>query len=188
MMWFDNLMLVICRFFNPDHFKPGHPLRFEDFHCPTPQDMPPYFFPRVKKLNYSAAIKLDVSKLESMAYSVQPRCWYIDAWFDCEQCGEEFCWTAKEQQYWFEELHLWKDACPKLCLECRKKRRKVLDLRKEYGRMAKVAILRTTDLKTKQQALELIHEIEQLSEEPLTRGIAEKREILLRQIEKMKTS
>jgi len=186
MMWFDNLMIAIYKFFDPDYFKPGRPLRFEDFRCPTPQDMPLDYFPRVKKLDYPSAIKADVSKLELSAWSVEPRCWYIDAWFDCEQCNEEFCWTAKEQQYWFEELHFWIDSYPKLCLECRKKRRKIPDLQRKYGRMAKIAIRRTTELKTKQQALELINEIEQMSGEPLTCGIAEKRDILMKQIEKMK--
>ncbi len=162
------------------------PLRFEDFNCSTPYKMPLHFFPRVKKLDYTSAIKADVSKLRVSAWSVMPRCWYIDAWFDCEQCGKEYCWTAKVQQIWFERFQCWSEAYPKLCPECRKKRRKLGKLKEEYGRMAGCAILRTTSLKIKQQVLELINEIEHLSEEPLTRGIVEKRDILIKQIEKIK--
>jgi len=149
-------------------------------------------FPQYKRLNYQSAIQADTSKHKASTYFGSHRTWYIDAWFDCEQCGKEFCWTVQEQQCWFEQLHFWIDAYPKSCPDCRKNRRRKREkcnrLNNDYASLAKIAILRSTDLKTKQQALELINEIEQLSEEPLTRGIVEKREILLRQIEKMKSS
>ena len=67
------------------------PFQFEDFDCPTPEKMPRHFFPRVKKLDYSSAIKADVPRVRMSASSVIPRCWYIDAWFDCEKCGKEYC-------------------------------------------------------------------------------------------------
>lgn len=56
------------------------------------------------------------------------------------------------------------------------------------GVESKHAILRSTDLKTKQRVLELIGELERFSEEPLTKRILERRDILIRQIEKMKTN
>jgi len=144
-----------------------------------------YRFPQAQRLDYRSAIRADVSKHHSSTYFGSDRSWYIDAWFDCEQCGKEFCWTANEQQVWFEEYHFWIDSCPILCLDCRRKRRRTCLIKNDYARMAKIATLRTTDLKTKQQTLYMINEIEQLSGEPLPRGIAEKRDILIRQIEKM---
>lgn len=162
------------------------PFQFEDFDCPNPMDMPSRFFPGFKRLDYRSAIKADVSRLRVSAFSDMPRCWFIDAWFDCEKCGKEYCWTAKVQQVWFERFQLWSEAYPKLCPACRGKRRKLHLLRNRFGLESKLAILRRTDLKTKQRVLEMINEIERLSEEPLTKGILEKREILERQIERMK--
>ena len=131
------------------------------------------------------AMRLPVDVLPDLSRS---RCWFIDAWFDYEECGEEYCWTAKVQQVWFERFGLWSEACPKLCPKCRARRRKLNLIRNRYGLESKHAILRSTDLKTKQRVLELIDEIEHLSEEPLTKGIIEKRAILKRQIEKLKTN
>ena len=166
----------------------AYPYRPEDFDCPIPEKLPLHFFPRVKRLDYRSAIKADVSRVFMSAWSVIPRCWYIDAWFDCEKCGKEYCWSAKTQQLWFERFQFYEFAYPKLCPDCRKKRKRIAKLTEQYASMARIAILRTTGLKIKQQALELINEIEQLSEKSLTRGIAEKRDILLRQIEKMKSA
>ena len=160
------------------------PFRFEDFNCPTPEKMPMHFFPNVKRLDYNSAIKADVSQLRVSAWSVMPRCWYIDAWFDCEECGEEYCWTAKTQQIWFERNHLWSEAYPKICPTCRKKRKTLAQLREEYSKNIDVAILRITDLKTKKYVLDIINEMAQLDEQPLTKGILAKRDILRLQIEK----
>ena len=191
-MWFDKLLNVMRFSFNQHKGK-----RFEDFNCPTPQDMPLDFFPRIKRLDYDSAIKADVSKQNVSSGKV--RCWYIDAWFDCEQCGKEFCWNAKTQQnlvdfFYKHNLHLASDfdftnfCCPNICQDCKTKRRKYYEHWDEYARMARIAILSSTDLKTKLQTLVMLNEIEQLSDTPLPNGIAEKREILIRQIEKMKSS
>jgi len=163
------------------------PFRFEDFDCPRPKDMPSRFFPGVKRLDYRSAIKADVSRVRASACSDMPRCWFIDAWFDCEKCGKEYCWKAKVQQIWFERFQVWSEAYPKLCPECRAKRRRLHKALNSFGIESKHAILRSTDVKTKQSMLELIDTIEHLSEVPLTKGILEKRDILKRQLEKMTT-
>ncbi len=160
------------------------PWRFEDFDCPTPMTMPARFFPGVKRLDYRSAIRADVSQVRASCFSDMPRCWYVDAWFDCEKCGKEYCWTAKVQQTWFERFHLWSEAYSKICPECRGKRRELYRLQNRFALESKQAILHGTDLKTKQRVLEMVEEIERLSEEPLTKGILEKRDILKRQIEK----
>lgn len=158
------------------------PLKFEDFNCPSPGRMPRHFFPGVKKLDYDSAIKAEISRLKVSAFSVMPRCWYIDAWFECPKCGNEYCWEAKTQQIWFEEYDIWCEAYPKLCPECRQKCKKLARLKSEYAEIAAIAILRTTEPAIKEHILRLIGEIEELSEEPLSRGIIEKRQILQRQL------
>ena len=161
------------------------PFQFEDFNCREPTEMPRRFFPNVKKLDYRSAIKADVSKLRVSAWQDMPRCWYIDAWFDCGKCGKEYCWTAKVQQVWFERFHIMSEAFPKLCPECRRKKRKLTLALAKFSEASKNALLRSTDLETKKQALAILEEIEKLSETDLTRGLQEKREILTRQIERM---
>jgi len=160
------------------------PFQFEDFNCPTPEKLPIHFFPKVKRLDYNSAIKADVSQVKVSAWSVMPRCWYIDAWFDCEECGEEYCWTAKTQQIWFERFDLWCEAYPKICPACRKKRKTLGRLREKYSKNIAVAILRTTDLKTKKYVLDIINAMEQFDEQSLTKGILAKRDILRLQIKK----
>ena len=161
------------------------PFKFEDFDCPRPMDMPSRFFPGVKKLKYSSAIKADVSRVRASAWSDMPRCWFIDAWFDCEKCGKEFCWTAKIQQLWFERFQLWSEAYPKLCHECRAKQRRFRQTMSRFGAESEHALLRSVDRQTKEQILELFDVLESLAEEPLPKKFIERRNILKRQIEKM---
>jgi hypothetical protein len=148
-------------------------------------DMPSRFFPNVKRLDYRSAIKANVSRVRASAWSDMPRCWFIDAWFDCEKCGKEYCWTAKVQQIWFERFQLRSEALPKLCPECRTRQRKFNLTMSRVGAESKRAVLRSVDRQTKQQMLELFDVLESLAEEPLPEELVERRDILKRQIEKM---
>lgn len=48
---------------------------------------------------------------------------YADRPYTCEDCGQPFIFSAKEQQHWYETLKFIIDAYPKQCLACRRKRR-----------------------------------------------------------------
>lgn len=48
---------------------------------------------------------------------------FIDAELRCEDCGQQFIFTATEQQYWYETLKFWVQSRPKQCLQCRRARR-----------------------------------------------------------------
>jgi hypothetical protein len=49
------------------------------------------------------AIKADLSK-QAPHNSYGPPMWYADRKVKCKDCGQEFTWTAKAQQRWFEVL------------------------------------------------------------------------------------
>lgn len=107
-----------------------------------------------------SAIPGDVSKQN---FSVLPRLWYLDAVFVCEDCGENFTWTAAEQKFWFEELHFWIDSQPICCVECRKKRRDRKSLRQELDHCMSQA--RTTPDRTlKKKALRLLDALSEQGE------------------------
>jgi hypothetical protein len=50
-------------------------------------------------------IKADLSK-QAPHNSYGPPLWYVDQERTGRDCGQEFAWTAKQQQYWFEVLKL----------------------------------------------------------------------------------
>ena len=85
-----------------------------------PQKMPLHFFHGAVSLDYSTAVRADITKQD---YSVCPRHWYIDAVFKCADCGAEFLFSAKEQHFWYEERRFYVDSYPKRCPDCRKKER-----------------------------------------------------------------
>jgi len=68
-----------------------------------PREMPHYFFSRALHIDYSTAVRAEITAQD---YSVAPRHWYIDATFQCTDCGAEFIWSAKEQTAWFETSRL----------------------------------------------------------------------------------
>ena len=94
-----------------------------------PKKMPGHFFHGACAIDYSTAIRANIAAQD---YSVCPRHWYIDARFRCAKCGEDFLWSAREQQTWFETYRFWVDSLPTLCRDCRAKRRDAVELRKEY--------------------------------------------------------
>ncbi len=51
-----------------------------------------------------------------------PYIMYLDLMLNCKYCDTSFCFSAREQQYWYEELQLTIDAKATRCEECRKKK------------------------------------------------------------------
>jgi hypothetical protein len=99
------------------------------FGSKDPKQMPGHFFYGAVYVDYDSAIRADISKQD---FSVAPRHWYVDCDFLCTKCRQEFTWTAREQQVWFEEYRFWVDSQPRLCKRCKAAERRLDDLRREY--------------------------------------------------------
>ncbi len=48
---------------------------------------------------------------------------FIDVQLRCKDCGSQFVFGAKEQQFWYETLKFWVQSRPKQCIQCRRARR-----------------------------------------------------------------
>ncbi len=158
------------------------PLVFEDFGCPQPSDLSKHFLPESHRRNYDTAIKADVTKQN---FSVMPRCWYIDAWFYCDECKQEFCWTAKEQKHWFEDCTFFVHSYPKKCPACRQKRRVARDAKLIYDKYIHVVRDPSTHPKIKQRVIDAIEQIEQMVQvdgKNLSPAYELTRRILMRQL------
>ena len=82
-----------------------------------------------------------------------------DAAFQCQDCGEEFIFTASVQRFWYEDLQFYVDSEPKRCTACRKAGRTRLELRKRYNALIADALSSST-LEAKKVVLEIIDELE----------------------------
>ncbi len=49
--------------------------------------------------------------------------YYVDRHKRCESCTRQFVFSAKEQQYWYEQLGFIRDSTAKDCAPCRRERR-----------------------------------------------------------------
>ena len=149
-----------------------------DFGRSDARNMPGHFFYSAVKLDYQTAINADVEKQN---YSVCPRFWYVDAYFNCARCDEQFCFTAGEQKTWFEEYGFWVDAFPKHCCKCRQELRELKAVRKRYDALVNDTMLHGST----EQKLELVSLIDQLYElgGELPPRINENRRILAKQLE-----
>ncbi len=69
----------------------------------------------------------------------RPRCsiWYEDQKWLCRDCGQQFVWTAKKQQHWFEVLKLPIQVRALRCPTCSRKVRLAKAAQKAH--MAEVA-------------------------------------------------
>jgi hypothetical protein len=54
--------------------------------------------------------------------SYSPPMWYVDESRKCVECGCEFIFTAPEQLYWYEVLHIPIHVEAVRCAACRKRR------------------------------------------------------------------
>lgn len=66
-----------------------------------------------------------------------PRQAYFDVILTCEDCRSDFRFTAREQQFWYEELRFFEESRPKQCRRCRRIRRLRGALTAELGRALK---------------------------------------------------
>jgi hypothetical protein len=73
-----------------------------------------------------------------------PQLWYEDKEHRCAQCGEEFTFWAKEQQYWYETLHFNAASRAVRCVDCRKQRRSLKAIHARLG-AAMAAISQNTE-------------------------------------------
>ncbi len=149
-----------------------------DFGRSAPRNMPGHFFYGAVKLDYPTAIRADV---ERQNYSVCPRFWYVDAYFSCARCREQFCFTAGEQKTWFEEYWFWVDAFPKHCRLCRQDLRTLKAVRQRYGALV-TDTMKHGSIEQKRELALLIGQLYELGGE-LPPSINENRRILAKHIE-----
>jgi len=90
------------------------------------------------------AIPADVSKqnFTTMSHTY----WYVDTLRDCWMCKRPFLFFAREQQYWYETLHLRLEVECRECVECRASLRTVRRRLKRYGELVNTRELQNGDL------------------------------------------
>ena len=162
--------------------KTDRPVVFEDFGCLQPTDLSDYLLWKAHRKDYDTAIKADITKQN---YSVMPRCWYVDAWFYCEECGQEFCWAAKEQKRWFEDYTFYVQSQPRKCPTCRQKWRVARDAKLIYDKYIHTVCDQSTHPKIKQQVIDAVDQIEQMAEidgKKLSPAYGRTRRTLMRQL------
>lgn len=143
----------------------------------NPREMPSFLFYRSVKVAFDTAVRADPGRQNC---SICPRYWYLDLTFRCERCGAEFVFSAAEQRVWYEEYGFWIDSLPRHCLTCRRDRRHLTALRREYDR----TVGATLDHGTLESRRRLAAVIDQLYEYggDLPTRINESRRRLARQI------
>jgi hypothetical protein len=99
------------------------------------------------------AVRADFRKQN---YSVLPRKWYVDATFRCGRCGEEFLFSAREQQFWYEDCQFYIDSVPRECPACRQALRDLKALKQEYDREIAAAERRDAAVARKERLIEVI--------------------------------
>jgi len=102
-----NLWLTNHFNFPADYYvKEAKAKRFNDWGCRSCEADGKAVFPDYSKQNYGYG---------------GPILMYIEKDLNCETCRKEFTFTAKEQNFWYEDLHFNYCAFPKNCAPCRKK-------------------------------------------------------------------
>ncbi|MFN3193000.1 MAG: zinc-ribbon domain containing protein [Aureliella sp.] len=146
-----------------------------------PNDLPAYQFWQCLGIDPSTAIRADASRQN---YSMYPRKWYVDATFKCSSCEQEFCFSATEQQLWYEEYGFYVDSYAKDCPDCRKSARSLKELRQRYD--AEIGeVIRTKVVAAKEDLCKVIDQLCGLDAE-LPERIHENRKILAKQIAKLR--
>jgi hypothetical protein len=148
-----------------------------DFGSDDPREMPAHFFYRSLRVNYETAVH---SNPDNQYCSICPRYWYADATFPCDRCGVEFVFSAAEQRVWYEEYGFWVDSLPRHCLACRRDRRTLKVVRKEYDQTV-AQVLQYDDLEAKKRLAGVIDQLYEFGGE-LPPKINENRRRLANQI------
>lgn len=144
----------------------------------------PWFFHGADRLDFSTAVRAAHPKKQN--YTSVPRLWFIDAWYRCQRCEEEFLWSVEEQEHWFETLGLRVDSMPHLCRSCRHEVDERTDLRKRYDSGIKNSLLKTCSADRKNEMLRIIDRIEELSNTPISDKMSENRRILEKHLHQCK--
>jgi hypothetical protein len=63
----------------------------------------------------------------------------------CSKCNALFTFSAKEQQFWYEQLRFWADSVPVDCLDCRGISRNIVILNKRLSKVLSVKSLQMAD-------------------------------------------
>ena len=93
-----------------------------------------------------------------------------------------FIWSASEQRMWFEEYHFFVDSKATRCKECRKEKRELVTLQRQYNSIVSEA-RSGKDLAKKKAVVGLVDQIASMNDSVPARLI-ETRELLLSQIRK----
>lgn len=110
---------------------PNLEIEMDIFGNTDPRKMPSHMFHGVRFLDYSTAVKADVTK---QAGATCPRYWYISADFECLDCKKVFTFPVEEQRFWYEELKFYPGVTPVRCAPCRKiEKKRRLDEQKPKG-------------------------------------------------------
>ncbi len=157
---------------------------FDNFGKSDPHNIPGHLFSGVRHLDYSTAIRADISQQN---FSVCPRHWYIDAAFCCSRCGQGFVFRADEQKFWYEALKFWIDSIPRQCAKCRNELRHLKALQREYNRELKFSMRKNATIDQKERLVKIIKAIE-TGGVMLTAKAIENRRILSSRIEKSRQS
>jgi hypothetical protein len=126
---------------------------FDGFGESDSHKMPSWLFSGALHVYHLTAVKADIRRQD---FSVCPRHWYIDAAFRCRRCREEFLFSAKEQQFWYEECRFWIDSVPRACPACRKLLRDIKALKQEYDKDVASAARREAAIANKKRLIEVI--------------------------------
>ena len=141
---------------------------------------PSWFFQDALRMDYSSAIRS--KEVGTQDFFVVPRHWFIDAWFCCERCNGEFCWTKEEQKHWFDKLKLRVDSVPHVCPQCRWRIRKLIDLRKRYDAEIATALKKSAPIAVKKEMLDLVDRLQSLSNDNIPESIQRNRRTLKNQL------
>ena len=82
----------------------------------------PRFFPAMRTPGVVPADAALLARLNPWWMGTIPS-FYLDQTFNCNRCGETSVWTARQQKWWYEDVHGRLDSRAVLCLVCRRAQR-----------------------------------------------------------------
>jgi Probable zinc-ribbon domain len=121
---------------NPD----TAPLRIELLAATHRQDMWNHFEPGFSVNRADEFMQWACDECLASGRAVEAKPWlhggyaifaYVDQARNCEDCGQDFVFSASEQAYWYETLQFFMYAMPNQCTGCRRKRRKTKGVHRE---------------------------------------------------------
>jgi allantoicase len=144
---------------------------------------PTFFFWNVLRMDFSTAIRAENVEEQNFSRGYHaPRCWFIDAWFRCERCKEEFCWTKEEQKLWFEEYKLRVDSVPHVCPLCRREIYEHVNLRRHYDAGIAAALEKSASVEVKKEMLDIINHLKRYLKDKMPESIQKNLRTLTNQL------